>query len=141
MLKQAAGTLGADRVAEAAFAASRQVWLAGLGAAIVTREWARNDAGHVFRALVKEGSSVEARVVRVISRRIESSMLLASTVLNRARDVARATVNELVESTAAAIPQFKLRVAGKRAAMPATKKRRPAAKRALRKSRPGRRPS
>jgi hypothetical protein len=45
MLKQATNTLNATRVADAALAASRQVWLAGLGAATVTRQWARNDAG------------------------------------------------------------------------------------------------
>ena len=37
MLKQAAGNINANRVADAALAASRQVWLAGLGAAVVTR--------------------------------------------------------------------------------------------------------
>ena len=37
MLKQVAGNFNANRVADAALAASRQVWLAGLGAAIVTQ--------------------------------------------------------------------------------------------------------
>jgi putative heme degradation protein len=71
MLKQAAGNLNASRVADAALAASRQVWLAGLGAAIVTRDWARNDAGHVFRTLIKEGEAVETRAVRVIGKQID----------------------------------------------------------------------
>jgi hypothetical protein len=140
MLKQAAGTLRTNRVADAAFAASRQVWLAGLGAAIVTRKWARDDAGHVFRALVKEGAGVETRAIRVLGRRIESSIVVATTAWNRARDAAQATVNGLVESTAAALPRFNARVAGRHAAKPAAKKRRLAAKRATsRKSRRNRR--
>jgi hypothetical protein len=136
MLKQAAGTLRTNRVADAAFAASRQVWLAGLGAAIVTRKWARNDAGHVFRTLVKEGAGVETRAIRVLGRRIESSIVLATTAWNHARDAAQATVNGLVESTAAALPRFNARVAGRHTPKPAAKKRRLAAKRATsRKSR------
>ena len=107
MLKQAAGNINANRVADAALAASRQVWLAGLGAAVVTREWARNDAGHMFRALVKEGSTVESRAIRVIGRRIESSVALATTAWNRARDTARTTVDGLVETAVAALPAFK----------------------------------
>jgi hypothetical protein len=107
MLKQAAANINANRIADAALAASRQVWLAGLGAAVVTREWARNDAGHMFRALVKEGSTVESRTLRVIGRGIESSMALATTAWNRARDTARTTVGGLVETAAAALPAFK----------------------------------
>jgi hypothetical protein len=140
MLKQAAVNLRANRIADAALAAPRQIWLAGLGAAIVTREWARNDAGHVFRALVKEGSHVEAGAVRSLGRQIESSIVLASTAWNRARDVAQATVNGLVESAAAALPSFKAPIAAKRAAKPAARKSRTTAKQAAsRKSRRTRR--
>ena len=106
MLKQAAGNINVNRVADAALAASRQVWLAGLGAAVVTREWARKDAGHMFRALVKEGSTVESQTIRVLGRGIESSIALATTTWNRARDTARTTVGGLVESAAAALPAF-----------------------------------
>ena len=45
-----AGTVG-----DAFLAASRQAWLAGLGAAVVTRDWAQNEAGTVLRTLVKLG--------------------------------------------------------------------------------------
>src|SRR5271169_2331480 len=107
MLKQAAGNGGSNRVADIALAAPRQVWLAGLGAAVVTREWARNDAGHVFRTLVKQGSHVETRTIRVIGRQLDSSIVLATTVWNRARDVTQATLNGLVESAVAALPSFK----------------------------------
>lgn len=140
MLKQTAGSLGASRVADVAIAAPRQLWLAGLGAAIVTREWARNDAGHAFLALVKEGSQVEARAMRIIGRRIESSARFGTTAWNAAREAARATINALVGSTATAFPHFKTSVAGKRAPKPAPRKPRAAAKRvATRKSRRGKR--
>jgi len=107
MIKQAAGNISVNRVADAALAASRQVWLAGLGAAVVTREWARKDAGHMFRALVKEGSIVESRAIRVLGRGIESSIALATMTWNRARDTARTTVGGLVDTAAATLPAFK----------------------------------
>ncbi|HEV8258750.1 MAG TPA: phasin family protein [Casimicrobiaceae bacterium] len=134
MLKQAAGNINANRVADAALAASRQVWLAGLGAAVVTREWTRNDAGHMFRALVKEGSAVESRAIRVIGRRIESSVTLATTAWNRARDTARAAVDGLVETAAAALPAFKT-PAAKHVRKTAAKKSRSAKARVSRKGR------
>ena len=41
---------------ETLIAASRQVWLASLGAAVVTGEWAQKEAAPLFRTLVKEGT-------------------------------------------------------------------------------------
>ncbi|TMH63859.1 MAG: hypothetical protein E6H55_05005 [Betaproteobacteria bacterium] len=107
MMKQTAGNISVNRIADAALAASRQVWLAGLGAAVVTREWVRKDAGHMFRALIKEGSTVESQAIRVLGRSIESSIALATTTWHRARDTARTTVGGLVESAAAALPAVK----------------------------------
>ena len=107
MMKQTAGNISVNRIADAALGASRQVWLAGLGAAVVTREWVRKDAGHMFRALIKEGSTVESQAIRVLGRSIESSLALATTTWNRARDTARTTVGGLVESAGAALPAFK----------------------------------
>ena len=107
MMKQTAGNISVNRIADAALAASRQVWLAGLGAAVVTREWVRKDAGHLFRALIKEGSTVESQAIRVLGRSIESSIALATTTWHRARDTARTTVGSLVESAAAALPAVK----------------------------------
>ena len=78
MMKQTAGNISVNRIADAALAASRQVWLAGLGAAVVTREWVRKDAGHMFRALIKEGSTVESQAIRVLGRSIESSIALVA---------------------------------------------------------------
>jgi hypothetical protein len=115
MSKQTAQTLNPARVADAAIAASRQVWLAGLGAAMVTRDWARNDAGQVFRSLVKEGSTVETRVIRAFGHRMNSSIAVATSALNMARDTALAGVNGLVDTAAAALPRLKSAVAAQRA--------------------------
>src|SRR5262249_12459590 len=106
MPKQTSQPLNAARVADAALAASRQVWLAGLGAAVVTRDWARNDAGHVFRSLVKEGSSVETRVLRAFGHRMNSSVAVAQSALGKARATALAGVNELVDTAATALPKI-----------------------------------
>ena len=55
-----------NRVGDTVFAASRQVWLAGLGAAVVTRDWAEKEAAGVFRTLVTEGAAVESRAIRLV---------------------------------------------------------------------------
>jgi len=135
MVKQTLESLAAGRYADAALAAPRQIWLAGLGAAMVTRDWARKDAGHVFHALVREGSTVESRAIRVIERQINSSMAVARTALNKARNTTLTTVNGLVDSAVAALPKFKVAVAAK---APAPAKARGAKARA-RKARGGRR--
>jgi Poly(hydroxyalcanoate) granule associated protein (phasin) len=132
MLKQSINTA---QVADAALAASRQVWLAGLGAAMVTRDWARNDAGHVFRALVKEGSTVEARAKRAFGRQLDLSIAVASDALAKAKTVALATVNGVVENAVAALPKFKAQVTPVRGRNTRTKP----AKRAARKIRRGKR--
>ena len=49
MRKQASINFQPGHLSEAAMAASRQVWLAGLGAAVVTRDWVQNDAGTMLR--------------------------------------------------------------------------------------------
>jgi hypothetical protein len=116
MLKQAAANLNATRVADAALAASRQVWLAGLGAATVSRQWARNDAGHVFRTLVKEGATMETRALRVIGKQIDSSLAVATSTWNKARHTALTTVNGLVDTAAAALPRLKAPVVALRKA-------------------------
>ena len=65
--------------------ASRQVWLASLGAAVVTRDWAQSEAGNMFRTLVKEGTLVESRTIRLVGDRVESTSPIANTMLKRAR--------------------------------------------------------
>src|SRR5215471_17809560 len=113
MLRQTAERLNAGRFAEAAIATSRQVWLAGLGAAMVTRDWARNDAGHVFRTLVKEGASVESHAKRVIGKQLDVSIAAATQVMSKARMTAITTVNGLVDTAVSALPTFKPYIAAK----------------------------
>ena len=60
----------AASIGDAFFTASRQVWLAGLGAAVVTRDWAEKEASTVFRNLVREGTTVESRAFRVVGDRL-----------------------------------------------------------------------
>lgn len=73
------------RMPDAAVAASRQLWLAGLGAAVVGGSWLRNEAGTTFRALVKEGSVVESRAMRVMQREVSSSVRRAAAAWNGTR--------------------------------------------------------
>ena len=79
---------------EAALAASRQVWLAGLGATVVARDWVQTEAGDVFRTLVKEGTVVEARAIRFVGDRFESSLEAANTVWKSTRRTVESTVKQ-----------------------------------------------
>jgi hypothetical protein len=107
MQKQTMNDLNASRLADAAFAASRQVWLAGLGAAAVTRQWAKNDAGNTLRALIKEGSAVETQAIRVLGSGVETSLATASSIWTRTREQVRATVTALADTAVAALPKLK----------------------------------
>ena len=79
----------------ALLAAPRQVWLAALGAAAVTREWAEKEAGSVFRALVKEGSVVESRTIRVATDRIQTSIDGATKLARSAQSGVKASIETL----------------------------------------------
>jgi hypothetical protein len=94
------------QIGESALAASRQVWLAGLGATAVTREWVQGEAGHVFKRLVKEGNVVEANAVRVINERIGPSIARANTAWRQTRR----TVETTVKQAAAAAVDYAERV-------------------------------
>ena len=108
-------------ISDAAFAASRQVWLAGLGAAAVTREWARTEAGKTFRALVKHGSTVENRAIRVLGDRIETSVANATSIWKQTRATVMTTANTLAETATAALSQFKAPVVTRKAPAKARK--------------------
>jgi len=87
--------------------ASRQVWLAGLGAAVVTREWAGKEAGHVFRTLVREGSAVESKAIRVVGERIESTLTQATHLIRRARHDVQSAVTGYAGSAIALVNRMK----------------------------------
>jgi hypothetical protein len=84
------------------------VWLAGLGAAVVTRDWAQSEAGNVFRALVKEGTLVESRTIRIVGDRLESTLGAANTMWNRARIAVRNTAGSAVTLVQSNLPNVKL---------------------------------
>ncbi|MGE5169805.1 MAG: phasin family protein [Rudaea sp.] len=67
-------------------AVPRQFWLASLGAAAVTREWAAKDARPMFRALVKEGAAVESAALRRAGQRVDVSMERATTLVHDVRN-------------------------------------------------------
>lgn len=66
-------------------AASRQAWLAMLGAASVTREWAGKDLAPAFRNLAAEGANVESKLLRRVGRRLEANVSRGSAILRHAR--------------------------------------------------------
>jgi len=84
-------------VGEAVRFASRQVWLASLGAAVVTRDWASKEAGKVFGTLVREGAVVESRAIRFVGNRIEGSVGRAGAMFGRARTTLRGAVKDYAD--------------------------------------------
>jgi hypothetical protein len=87
-----------NRFGEAAINASRQVWLASLGAAVVTRDWVQTEAGSTFKALVREGSVVESQAVRFVGDRLETSISMANTVWKETRRTVESTVKQAADA-------------------------------------------
>ena len=90
-------TFQPNRLGEAAVNASRQVWLASLGAAVVTRDWVQTEAGSTFKALVREGSVVESQAVRFVGNRLETSISMANTVWKETRRTVESTVKQAAD--------------------------------------------
>ena len=97
-------TLQPNRISEAAIHASRQMWLASLGAAVVTRDWVQSEAGGVFKTLVKEGTVIESRAIRFVGDRIETSVSFANSVWKETRKTVESTVKQAAD-TAVSIAQ------------------------------------
>jgi hypothetical protein len=135
MQKQANFGIYSNPVADAALAASRQVWLAGLGAAAYTREWARSEAGKTFRALVKEGSAVESQAIRVLSKRVQNSVTTATSLLRQTRATVMSTAGALAQNASDALTRFKAPVTKPSAPAKARKAVKASAKRAARSTR------
>ena len=85
-------------VGDAVLIASRQVWLASLGAAVVTRDWAQTEAGSVFRTLVKEGTAVESKAVRMVGDGLEVSFTRANAVWKQTRSTVESAVRQLADT-------------------------------------------
>ena len=114
-------------VGDAVFAASRQVWLASLGAAVVTRDWAQGEAGNMFRTLVKEGTAVESKAIRLVGDGLEVSFTRANAVWKQARTTVQSTVKQAAE-TAVTLVQSNLPKSLPKVTLPAmlkTSRRRP----------------
>ena len=86
------------RAGDTVFAASRQMWLAGLGAAAVTRDWAEKEASNVLRTLIREGSAMEARAIRFVGDRVDSSVTRASALWNRTRATVESAVRNYADT-------------------------------------------
>jgi Poly(hydroxyalcanoate) granule associated protein (phasin) len=85
-------------VADTVFAASRQMWLASLGAAAVSRDWAQDEARNVLHALIKEGAAVESKAIRMVGDGLEVSFTRANAVWKQARTTVRSTVKHAAET-------------------------------------------
>lgn len=95
---QASHAIRPALVGEKMAATARAVWLAGLGAAVVTRDWAEKEAGHVFRNLVREGTAVESRAIRFVGDRVETSVTRANSMLRHARTSLHGAVRDYTDS-------------------------------------------
>ena len=97
-MKQASMHFQPTHLSEAAVNASRQMWLASLGAAVVTRDWVQNEAGTVLKTLVKEGTAVESRAIRYVGDQVEHSVSRANTLWRRTRHTVETTVRAYADT-------------------------------------------
>jgi hypothetical protein len=98
MLKQTTANFIPFQFGEEALAASRQVWLASLGAAAVTRDWMQTEAAKTFKTLVKEGTVVESRAVTFVGDQIEGSMIRANRLWKQTRSTVESTVKQAADA-------------------------------------------
>jgi Poly(hydroxyalcanoate) granule associated protein (phasin) len=98
MAKQPTYTFNPYELTEAARHASRQVWLASLGAAVVTRDWVQTEAGPMFKRMVREGTSVESRAIRFVGDTVENSVERANTVWKRTRRTVESSVRQAADT-------------------------------------------
>ena len=120
-----------NQVGGTVFTASRQVWLAGLGAAVVTREWAEREAVNVIRTLIKEGTAVESRAFRLVGNQVETSVTRANVLWKKTRSTVETTVRAYAD-TAVAIVRQTMPKSLPRIELPARLQATPAAKKAAR---------
>lgn len=105
MLKTATINLQPRYLSEQMLAASRQMWLAGLGAAVVSRDWAQKEASGVMKMLVREGTVVESRAIRFVGDQIEAQVTRANSVWTQTRRTVESTVKQAAETTVALAQQ------------------------------------
>ena len=115
MFKQVTPNASATQFAEATLAVSRQAWLAGLGAASAARNWARNGASDTFYSLVRQGSSVETRVIQAVGERMETSLTTAAALVRRTRGSAARAARAIAQTATMLIPALRRTGPGVRA--------------------------
>ena len=99
MLKTTTISLQPRQISESMLAVSRQMWLASLGAAVVTREWAQKEASKTLDTLVREGTVVESRAIRFVGDQLEASMSRANAVWKQTRQTVESTIKQAAETT------------------------------------------
>ena len=106
--------LTVPRAGDNLLTASRQVWLATLGAASVTREWAGREMAPAFRSLVAEGASVESKLMRRVGRRLEANVSRGSAILRHARRGLESSAQTVADAAASlarrTLPRVKVAV-------------------------------
>lgn len=142
MARQSNAYFRPSQFGEEALAAPRKVWLAGLGAAAMTRDWVQTEARDAFQSLVKEGTIAESRAVMFVGDQIENSMNRANKVWRETRRTVESTVKQAADTAVAlaqkalprTLPKVELPI-GK----PMIKARKPRVTRAAKASRPAKR--
>lgn len=97
----------------AVLAAPRQIWLATLGAASVTREWAGKEARTLFRTLVREGSTTETHAIRYLGKRVNTSVKAANTLARETRkgiDASVASLARVASQLRTRLPSVRARI-------------------------------
>ena len=132
MIKAPAVNFRPFQFGEQALAASRQVWLASLGAAAVTGDWVQTEAGRKFKTLVKEGTVVESRAVTFVGDQIETSMTRANRLWKNTRRTVETTVKQAADAAVtlanSALPKSLPRIELPAAVRPVKAPKKPAAK-------------
>ena len=68
---------------------------------------ARTEAGKTFRTLVKEGSAVETKAIRDLSKRVETSVATATSLWRQTRATTMTAANTIAQNASAALSKFK----------------------------------
>jgi hypothetical protein len=130
MQKQISTGFYSSPLSEAALAASRKVWLAGLGASVVTRDWVGAEGGQMFRTLVKQGTAVESRAIRFLGKKVETSLTQANTMWSTTRRTVEASVKQaaasMVDYAQQVLPKSLPKIELPKAFAPAVKAKAPA---------------
>ena len=108
MQKQTMNDMNAGRLADAALAASRQVWSQASGAAAVTRQWAKERGGqHASRTDQGRLGRRDGKRSAFWAAGSKASLATASSIWTRTREQVRATVTALADTAVAALPKLK----------------------------------